>query len=137
MLIEARDRIYNDPASTVDLYTRQCSVNVTAHDLAVTAETLANNGVNPVTGKRVIDAECVPQILAVMATEVLYDDSGIWLYNVGLPAKCGVGGGIIAVAPGRFGIAAISPPLDPAGNTFAPRRLSPISRRNWEQTSLE
>jgi len=117
MLLDAYERIYDDPEMTVDLYTRQCSVNVTAHDLAMMAGTLANHGVNPVTGKRVINAEHVPQILAVMATAGLYDDSGIWLYNVSLPAKSGVGGGIIAVAPGRFGIAAFSPPLDPAGNS--------------------
>lgn len=129
MLLNAYERIYDDPQTTVDLYTRQCSVNVTAHDLAVMAGTLANGGVNPVTGKRVVNAEHVPQILAVMATAGLYDDSGIWLYNVGLPAKSGVGGGIIAVAPGRFGIAAFSPPLDPAGNSVrAQKAITQIAR---------
>jgi len=81
------------------------------------AATLANGGKNPVTGKQVIAAEHVPRILAVMATAGLHDDSGIWLYNVGLPGKSGVGGGLIAVAPGRFGVAAFSPPLDAAGHS--------------------
>jgi len=81
------------------------------------AATLANGGKNPITGKQVIDPEHVQRVLAVMATAGLYDDSGIWLYRVGLPAKSGVGGGIIAVAPGRFGIAVFSPPLDAAGNS--------------------
>jgi glutaminase len=105
-----------------DVYTRQCSINVSAKDLATMAATLANGGKNPVTKKQVIAAEHVPQILAVMATAGLYDDSGIWLYRVGLPAKSGVGGGIIAVAPGKFGIGAFSPPLDAAGNSVRAQR---------------
>jgi glutaminase len=100
-----------------DIYTRQCSVGVNARDLATMAATLANGGRNPVTGKQVVKAENVPAILSVMATAGLYDDSGKWLYATGLPAKSGVGGGLIAVSPGRFGIAAISPPLDGAGNS--------------------
>ena len=86
------------------------------------AGTLANGGRNPVTKKDVLDPKHVPRVLAVMATAGLYDDSGIWLYNVGLPAKSGVGGGIIAVAPGKFGIAAFSPPLDEAGNSVRAQR---------------
>lgn len=117
VLMHSYRRLYSDPLITTALYTRQCSISVTASDLAVMAATLANGGKNPVTGKRVIDQKHVPRILAVMATAGLYDDSGIWLYRVGLPAKSGVGGGIIAVAPGRFGIAAFSPPVDPAGNS--------------------
>jgi glutaminase len=101
----------------VDLYTRQCSIGVNAKDLATMAGTLANGGKNPVTGKAVMDAAKVPGVLAVMATAGLYDDSGKWLYRTGLPAKSGVGGGIIAVSPGKFGIAVISPPLDDAGNS--------------------
>jgi glutaminase len=100
-----------------DLYTRQCSVGVNARDLATMAATLANGGRNPVTGKQAVKTENVPAILAVMATAGLYDDTGKWLYATGLPAKSGVGGGLIAVSPGRFGIAAISPPLDDAGNS--------------------
>jgi len=116
-LLEAYGRLYDDVPSTVDLYTRQCSVGVTSHDLAVMAGTLAAGGRNPVTGTQVIDTDKVPEVLAVMATAGLYDDSGIWLYNVGLPAKSGVGGGIVAVAPGEYGIAAFSPRLDAAGNS--------------------
>ena len=103
----------------VDLYTRQCSIGVNAKDLAMMAATLAAGGKNPVTGKQVMDAAKVPGVLAVMATAGLYDDSGKWLYHTGLPAKSGVGGGIIAVSPGKFGIAVVSPPLDDAGQQRA------------------
>jgi glutaminase len=112
----------------VDLYTRQCSVGVNAKDLAMMAATLAAGGRNPVTGKQVMDADKVPGVLAVMATAGLYDDSGKWLYRTGLPAKSGVGGGIIAVSPGKFGIAVISPPLDDAGNSVrAQKAIEAIS----------
>ncbi|MCP5129370.1 MAG: glutaminase A [Pseudomonadales bacterium] len=118
MLMYAYGHIEGDPLQATDIYTRQCSVGVNAQDLANMAATLANAGKNPVTGKRVATAENVPEILAVMATAGLYDDSGKWLYRTGLPAKSGVGGGIIAVSPGKFGIAVISPPLDAAGNSI-------------------
>ena len=112
----------------VDLYTRQCSIGVNVRDLALMAATLAFGGTNPVTGRQVIDARHVPGVLAVMATAGLYDDSGKWLYHTGLPAKSGVSGGIIAVAPGKFGIAVISPPLDSAGNSVrAQRAIAAIS----------
>jgi glutaminase len=112
----------------VDLYTRQCSIGVNAKDLATMAATLAFGGKNPITGKQVMDAGKVPGVLAVMATAGLYDDSGKWLYHTGLPAKSGVGGGIIAVSPGKFGIAVISPPLDDAGNSVrAQRAIAEIS----------
>jgi glutaminase len=112
----------------VDLYTRQCSIGVNAKDLATMAATLAAGGKNPVTGKQVLDASKVPGVLAVMATAGLYDDSGKWLYHTGLPAKSGVGGGIIAVSPGKFGIAVVSPPLDDAGNSVrAQRAIAMIS----------
>jgi glutaminase A len=112
----------------VDLYTRQCSIGVNAQDLATMAATLAAGGKNPVTGKQVIDTPKVPSVLAVMSTAGLYDDSGKWLYHTGLPAKSGVGGGIIAVSPGKFGIAVISPPLDDAGNSVrAQRAIADIS----------
>jgi glutaminase len=106
----------------VDLYTRQCSIGVNSRDLAMMAATLAFGGKNPVTGKQVMDAGKVPGVLAVMATAGLYDDSGKWLYHTGLPAKSGVGGGIIAVSPGKYGIAVISPPLDDAGNSVRAQR---------------
>jgi glutaminase len=112
----------------VDLYTRQCSIGVNAGDLATMAATLAFGGVNPVTTKQVMDGAKVPGVLAVMATAGLYDDSGKWLYRTGLPAKSGVGGGIIAVSPGKFGIAVVSPPLDDAGNSIrAQRAITDIS----------
>jgi glutaminase len=112
----------------VDLYTRQCSIGVNARDLATMAATLAFGGTNPVTKKQAMDPAKVPGVLAVMATAGLYDDSGKWLYATGLPAKSGVGGGIIAVSPGKFGIAVISPPLDDAGNSVrAQRAITDIS----------
>ncbi len=112
----------------VDLYTRQCSIGVNTKDLATMAATLAAGGRNPVTGNQVLDAAKVPSVLAVMSTAGLYDDSGKWLYHTGLPAKSGVGGGIIAVSPGKFGIAVISPPLDDAGNSVrAQRAIADIS----------
>lgn len=117
MLMHAYDRFEDDPIEATDLYTRQCSIAVNATDLATMAATLANGGVNPITKKQVISPEHVSEILAVMATAGLYDDTGQWLFVTGLPAKSGVGGGLIAVAPGKFGIAAFSPPLDEAGNS--------------------
>ena len=122
MLMYAYGRIADNPLQATDIYTRQCSVGVNAQDLATMAATLANGGVNPVTGKKAVSSENIPEILAVMATAGLYDDSGKWLYHTGLPAKSGVGGGIIAVVPGLFGIAAISPPLDAAGNSVRAQR---------------
>jgi glutaminase len=106
----------------VDLYTKQCSIGVNAKDLGTMAATLAAAGRNPVTGKQVMDAAKVPAVLAVMATAGLYDDSGKWLYHTGLPAKSGVGGGLIAVSPGKFGIAVVAPPLDDAGNSVKGQR---------------
>jgi glutaminase len=121
-LMFAYGRIKSNWPQAVDLYTRQCSVGVNAKDLAVMAATLANGGRNPITGKQVMKESNVPEALAVMATAGLYDDSGKWLYATGLPAKSGVGGGLIAVSPGKFGIAVVSPPLDPAGNSVRAQR---------------
>ena len=121
-LMFAYGYIKTDWHQAVDLYTRQCSIGVNARDLATMAATLAFGGKNPVTGKQVMDANKVPGVLAVMATAGLYDDSGKWLYRTGLPAKSGVGGGIIAVSPGKYGIAVISPPLDDAGNSVRAQR---------------
>src|SRR5512138_2342562 len=117
MLMYAYEYIKANPLQAVDLYTKQCSVGVNAKDLAMMAATLAFGGRNPVTGKQAIAADNVPYVLAVMATAGLYDDSGKWLYHTGLPAKRGVGGGIVAVSPGKYGIAVVSPPLDDAGNS--------------------
>ena len=128
MLMYAYGYIKTDPMQATDIYTEQCAVSVNARDLAMMAATLANGGKNPATGKQVMKVENVPHLLAVMATAGLYDDSGKWLYNTGLPGKSGVGGGIIAVAPGKFGIAVISPPLDEAGNSVrAQRAIADIS----------
>ena len=121
-LMSAYERFPGDPAQAVDLYTRQCAIAVNAKDLAIMAATLANGGKNPVTRKQVIDQRHVPGILAVMATAGLYDDSGKWLFHTGLPAKSGVGGGIIAVSPGKFGIGTFAPPLDAAGNSVRGQR---------------
>ena len=121
-LMFAYGHIKENPQQAVDLYTRQCSISVNAVDLATMAATLANGGTNPVTKNAVIDARHVPAVLAVMATAGLYDDSGKWLFATGLPAKSGVGGGLIAVVPGKFGIAVISPPLDKAGNSVRGQR---------------
>ena len=127
-LMLAYGYIKDDWQQAVDLYTRQCSIGVNARDLATMAATLASGGKNPVTGTQVLDARNVPSVLAVMSTAGLYDDSGKWLYHTGLPAKSGVGGGIIAVSPGKFGIAVVSPPLDEAGNSVrAQRAIADIS----------
>ena len=122
LLMYAYGHIKDNPLQACDIYTRQCSVGVNAKDLAEMAATLANGGKNPVTGKQVMNADDVPEVLAVMATAGLYDDTGKWLYATGLPAKSGVGGGILAVSPGKFGIAVISPPLDAAGNSVKAQR---------------
>jgi len=128
MLMYAYGHIKDNPLQACDVYTEQCAVNVNAKDLATMAATLANGGRNPVTGKQCMKTENVPKVLAVMATAGLYDDSGKWLYATGLPAKSGVGGGILAVAPGKFGIAVISPPLDAAGNSVkAQKAIADIS----------
>jgi glutaminase len=127
-LMLAYGYIKTNPQQAVDLYTRACSIGANARDLATMAATLAFSGRNPVGGRQVLDPGLVPEVLAVMATAGLYDDSGKWLYHTGLPAKSGVGGGIIAVAPGKFGIAVISPPLDEAGNSVrAQRAITEIS----------
>jgi glutaminase len=127
-LMYAYGHIKGNPDQATDIYTEQCSISVNAKDLATMAATLANGGTNPVTDKQVMSADNVPEVLAVMATAGLYDDSGKWLFATGLPAKIGVGGGIIAVSPGKFGIAVISPPLDAAGNSVrAQRAIADIS----------
>ena len=112
------------PGEAVDLYTRQCSLRVTARDLAVMGATLADGGVNPVTGERVVDAAVCHYTLAVMLTAGLYETSGEWLYDVGLPAKSGIGGGIVTVSPGKGGMGTFAPPLDAAGNSVKGQRVA-------------
>ncbi|HTY41206.1 MAG TPA: glutaminase A [Thermoanaerobaculia bacterium] len=127
-LMYAYGFIKAEPMRATDIYTEQCSVGVNARDLATMAATLANGGKNPVTGRPVMATGNVPGVLAVMATAGLYDDSGKWLYRTGLPGKSGVGGGLIAVSPGKFGIAVVSPPLDEAGNSVrAQKAITDIS----------
>lgn len=116
-ILDAYGRMGSDPLEATTVYTKQCSLNVSAHDLAVMGATLANHGVNPVTNVRVIKAKYTPKIMAVMATAGLYDNAGDWLYDTGAPAKSGVGGGIVAAIPGKMGIGVVSPPLDSYGNS--------------------
>jgi glutaminase len=116
-LLLAYGRMYFNPVVSTDIYTRQCAINVSAKDLATMGATFANGGINPITKKKVVSPQTVAYTLPVMATAGLYDDSGIWYYNSGIPAKSGVGGGIVAVCPGKFGIGVVSPPLDAAGNS--------------------
>ena len=116
-LLQSYGRLYSDPDEACDLYTRQSCLSVTARDLAVMAATLANGGVNPLTRERVVDAESCHCTLAVMATAGLYETSGDWLYDIGLPGKSGIGGGIVTVAPGKGGLGAFAPLLDEAGNS--------------------
>ena len=109
--------IYCEPTEAVELYTRQCSLNVTAQDLAVMGATLADGGVNPVTRERVVEASVCHYTLAVMAVAGMYETSGDWLYEIGLPGKSGIGGGIVTVSPGKGGLGTFAPPLDAAGNS--------------------
>jgi len=116
-LLQSYGRIYIDPTQAVDLYTRQCALNVSAKDLAVMGATLADGGVNPITKDRVIDAAVCHYALAVMTTAGLYETSGEWLFDIGLPGKSGIGGGIVTVSPGKGGLGTFAPPLDGAGNS--------------------
>ncbi|WP_130434427.1 glutaminase A [Rivibacter subsaxonicus] len=116
-LLQGYGRMYCDPVEATDLYTRQCALNVTVRDLAVMGATLADGGVNPVTRERVIDSDRCQRVLAVLATAGLYERSGDWLFDTGLPGKSGVSGGIVTVAPGKGSIATFSPLLDAAGNS--------------------
>lgn len=123
-LLESFGALYWDPTETVDLYTRQSSLSVTARDLAVMGATLASGGVNPITNERVIDASTCHDVLAVMTIAGLYETSGDWLYQVGLPGKSGIGGGIVTVSPGKGGLATFSPPLDAAGNSVRGQKVA-------------
>lgn len=123
MLLAKFERIYADPFESVDIYTKQCSVGVNVIQLARMGATLANNGKNPVTGEQIIKPENVPYILSTMTMAGLYDGSGGWAWKVGLPAKSGVGGGIVAIVPGKGAIAVFSPRLDEAGNSVKAQRV--------------
>jgi glutaminase len=116
-LLASLGAIHGDPLVAVEVYTRQCSLDVTAHDLAVMGATLASGGVNPVTRQRVVDPMVCHYTLAVMATAGLYETSGDWLYEIGLPGKSGIGGGIVTVSPGKGALGTFAPRLDAAGNS--------------------
>jgi glutaminase len=129
-LLAKYDRIYADPFQSVDVYTKECSVGVNAVQLARMGATLANNGINPATGQQVIKRDNVPEILSAMMMAGLYDGSGGWAWHVGLPAKSGVGGGIVAIVPGKGAIAVFAPPLDEAGNSVkAQEVIEYVARR--------
>jgi glutaminase len=116
-LLQSCGRIYIEPARAVDLYNRQCALSVSAKDLAVMGATLANGGVNPITRERVVDSGECRYALAVMTTAGLYETSGDWLFDTGLPSKSGISGGIVSVSPGKGGLGTFAPPLDSAGNS--------------------
>src|SRR5215813_10861702 len=116
-LLQSYGRLYMDPAEAVDLYTRQCALSVSAKDLAVMGATLADGGVNPITRERVVDPSVCHYVLAVMTIAGLYETLGDWLFDIGLPGKSGIGGGIATVSPGKGGIGTFAPPLDRAGNS--------------------
>ncbi len=116
-LLKNYERVYDDPQMSLDLYTRQCSLGITCEQLAVMAATIAAHGVNPLTRKQVFDKSIAPKITSLIATVGFYQSTGNWLYTSGIPAKSGVGGGVLGVLPGVFGIAAFAPPLDEAGNS--------------------
>ncbi|MCI9285034.1 MAG: glutaminase A [Muribaculaceae bacterium] len=116
-LLKNYNRIYDDPMMSLDLYTRQCSLGITCSQMAAMAATIASGGRNPISGKPVFDTEIAPKITTLIATVGFYQHSGDWLYTSGLPAKSGVGGGVLGVLPGVMGVAAFAPPLDDAGNS--------------------
>ena len=116
-LLKNYNRIYDDPDLSLDLYTRQCSLGITAEQLSVCGATIANRGVNPKTGRSVFDASFSPQITSLIATVGFYEHTGDWLYTSGIPAKTGVGGGVMGVLPGIMGISAFAPPIDESGNS--------------------
>lgn len=121
-LLESYGRLDADPIEMVDIYTRQCALLVTSHDLAVMGATLADGGMNPVTGEQVVSRDVCRDTLAVIAASGMYERSGEWLFEIGIPAKSGVSGGIVAVAPGKGALGAFSPRLDDAGNSVRGRR---------------
>ena len=116
-LLDSYDRLYSEPLEAVDIYTKQCSVGVTAKQLAMMGAVFANGGIHPKTGEKLLDTSSVPKALAIMQTAGFYDESGRWAYETGLPSKTGVGGGIVSIVPGKMAIVAFSPPLDESGNS--------------------
>jgi glutaminase len=123
-LLEGYERMYFDALQATDVYTKQCSLLVSATDLAVMGATLADGGVNPLTRERAVSADVAKRVLAIMATAGLYERSGDWLFEIGLPGKSGVGGGIVTISPGKGGLGVFSPPLDEAGNSVRAQRVT-------------
>ncbi len=130
-LLSAYKLLYSGVNETIARYLKGTSVNITTKDLAVMGATLANGGINPLTKERAVKRKYVQNILSAMAIAGLYDDSGKWMFTVGLPAKSGVGGGIVAVVPGRFAIAVYSPPLDSRGNSVRGVKVVEELSRRW------
>lgn len=129
-LLKSYNRIYDEPDMSLDLYTRQCSLGVTTSELAVFAGTIACGGINPVTKREVFPWQLTTKITSMMASVGFYEVTGDWIFSTGIPAKTGVGGGIIGVLPGLLGIAAFSPPLDDAGNSVrAQKAITHIAKR--------
>ena len=122
----------DEPTATVDTYFKQCAISMTCGDLALMGATLANQGINPLTGEQAIRSEHVENVLSVMASCGMYDFSGGWIYNVGMPAKSGVAGGVLAVLPGQLGIGVYSPRLDPQGNSVRALKVCEELSRAWE-----
>ncbi|WP_336604048.1 glutaminase A [Agromyces seonyuensis] len=129
-LLQSYGRIERESRHVVDLYTRQCSVLVTARDLATMGATLADGGTNPLTGEQVVSAEVARDTLAALAASGLYERSGEWLFEIGLPGKSGVSGGIVTIAPGKGGIGTYSPRLDSAGNSIRGQRATAYLSRS-------
>jgi len=129
-LLHSLNAIFADPEESVALYTKQCSLNVSARDLALMGATLADGGVHPITKQRVVSPATCHYTLAVMATAGLYESSGDWLYEIGLPGKSGIGGGIVTVSPGKGGLGTFAPPLDAAGNSVKGQRVAKFLSRN-------
>ncbi len=122
-LLKNSGNMYTDPDQACDVYTRQCSVAITCRDLAIMGGTIANGGINPVTKKQVVNKENIQPILAEMMMNGLYENTGNWLYSTGLPGKSGVGGGILAVVPGKCALAVFAPPLDIHGNSVKGQKV--------------
>ncbi len=121
-LLRNYDRIYDDVELSLDIYTRQCSLAVTTQQLAIAAATIAFSGCNPISGEQIFKPNLASNITALMASVGFYETTGDWMYRTGLPAKSGVGGGIMGVVPGVMGIAAFSPRLDSTGNSVRAQR---------------
>ena len=122
-LLKNSGNMYTDPDQACDVYTRQCSVAITCRDLAIMGGTIANGGINPVTKKQVVNKENIQPILAEMMMNGLYENTGNWLYSTGLPGKSGVGGGILAIVPGKCALAVFAPPLDIHGNSVKGQKV--------------